>query len=512
MSNDNTESFLYLSPDPVSAHAPRIATSVEKTQNLLNMAEAMDLSHSYKNEETRQNSRKSRGSPGATKQPSGSALHKHILARTGSLEVSPGFLNHSTPVAKMAGGRPKMGEKVVNSGRANTRTVSAFGSPSSDDEISFGDGVLRADSQLRELEKIVGLAPKTARSGLLEHLQVESQAYLRRFLSGKVPEHRSKQVLDGILDLDLLPDQTFDHPGPQAASPGTTPPSSRGMDFFVATGVSEDRHKPLDYPPIEPIQTVPVASNEGLALGQRDLEREKQDLELFVSRLEKVQDAFLSLTKEQERKIALQEERIVDLENQVRLLSEGSKESEDSTVLDESEVLKESTIPEESRVLRESIIPEQSKLSDNCKPHDGTKPSEEGSDSSQQNSGFGRICPLDPITAETLLDEFKSLYQRLHLELVDEVSDAECRNVLKCVMLSLAFADFDHLPAKSQQLGVFLQLVSKFLDLIHGELYGEMSTKPLDYLYNYEMDVNDGLKECLAGMTSLLTDRIHGEL
>lgn len=510
MSNDNTESFLYLSPDPVSAHALRIPTSVEKTQNLLNMAEAMDLSHSYKNEETRQNSRKSRGSPGATKQPSGSALHKHILARTGSLEVSPGFLNHSTPVAKMAGGRPKMGEKVVNNGRANTRTVSAFGSPSSDDEISFGDGVLRADSQLRELEKIVGLAPKTARSGLLEHLQVESQAYLRRFLSGKAPEHRSKQVLDGVLDLDLLPDQTFDHPGPQAASPGTTPPSSRGMDYFVATGVSEDRHKPLDYPPIEPIQTVPAASNEGLALGQKDLERGMQDLELFVSRLEKVQDAFLSLTKQQERKIALQEERIEDLENQVRLLSEGRKDPEDSPVSDESEVLRESIVPEESEVLRESNIYEQSKLSDDCKPHEETQFSEEESD--RQGSGFGRICPLDPITAETLLDEFKSLYQRLHLELVDEVSNAECRNVLKCVMLSLAFADFDHLPAKSQQLGVFLQLVSKFLDLIHGELYGEMSTKPLDYLYNYEMDVNDGLKECLAGMTSLLTDRIRGEL
>lgn len=110
----------------------------------------------------------------------------------------------------------------------------------------------------------------------------------------------------------------------------------------------------------------------------------------------------------------------------------------------------------------------------------------------------------EAVSERTLPKDFKKFYKSLNLDKVDELSELQCKNMIKNIMLSLLITDFEHLPQKMQQLGVYIAHTANFVDDVHQALYGSMETNPLDYLLKADQDVNEGFKECLAGMTSLL--------
>lgn len=111
---------------------------------------------------------------------------------------------------------------------------------------------------------------------------------------------------------------------------------------------------------------------------------------------------------------------------------------------------------------------------------------------------------LKEVSEDTLPGDFKKYYKSLGLNRVDELSELQCKNTIKNIMLSLLVTDFEHLPQKMQQLGLYIEHTANFVDDVHQALYGSMETNPLDYLLKPDQDVNKGFEECLAGMTSLV--------
>ena len=103
-----------------------------------------------------------------------------------------------------------------------------------------------------------------------------------------------------------------------------------------------------------------------------------------------------------------------------------------------------------------------------------------------------------------LPEQFRPYYLRLQLHKVDELGGAEKSNLIKNLMLLLLVSDFDHISVMAPKVGTYLRVTTAFLDSLHERLYPDVEMKPLQYLRNHRIDINDGLQQCLDGMTELI--------
>ncbi|OBA23029.1 hypothetical protein METBIDRAFT_29571 [Metschnikowia bicuspidata var. bicuspidata NRRL YB-4993] len=105
---------------------------------------------------------------------------------------------------------------------------------------------------------------------------------------------------------------------------------------------------------------------------------------------------------------------------------------------------------------------------------------------------------------DNLPQQFRPFYERLQLHKVDALGDSEKSNLIKNLMLLLLVSDFDHLSVMTPKVGAYLRITTAFLDSLHAKLYPDQDMQPLQYLRNYNIDINDGLEACLDGMRRLL--------
>lgn len=450
MSDDFTETYAFLSPDATQNSFPRAPRSVEKTVNLLALADVLDRKNGL-GTQTHSAVPKTPNclAPNESGQKSLNlrSVPRIPLSEVRQADFTPRFLNHSTPV--LNGNEQKLPkDSPRGKGRTHRRTVSISGSPSSDAEEGVFSGWYSdpAQTQLRDL--LNGLSP-SMRKGCVAHLQLSAREYLRKF--------NSENRLGGVLDLDLTRDHTFDQQEAPAVSPETTPPSSSGSGPFLQTSFYSSRNcgsKPTNSPIDEPLllqkTIIQEAENERNSHSGFDINERSELLFDSISR------AFVSYSEAQEQKLLEQELRIKVLEERMENLTSVHQ------------------------ALKERLGSVQPALSENLS------------------------TSIAPITKDSLPDILKPYYQKLQLAKVDQCSEIECRNLLKGIMLSLLISDFDRLPTRVRQLGLYINLSAKFLDTLHNSLYGHTAVTPLDYLFEENLDANDGLEECLAGMTSLV--------
>lgn len=112
----------------------------------------------------------------------------------------------------------------------------------------------------------------------------------------------------------------------------------------------------------------------------------------------------------------------------------------------------------------------------------------------------------DEISKDTVPSMFQPFYTKLQVDQVDALTDREKSNLIKNFMLTLLISDLDHLPMMSQKLGRFLGETLLFVDAVHEHYYRDEPMRPLVYLRDYNIDIGDGLAECLLGMLA----RIRG--
>lgn len=473
MNDDFTESYGYLSPDENVVRVPRVPDSVERTQNLLGIAAALDASLGLGPEirtgvaaASVRNGRRHQGNqtPKARAIPSSG----FSVPATRAMDFAPEFLSHSTPVLGNIGNRFNVLPKQEMKSHIGRKTVVDSGSPSSDADEIFRKKKL-ATPQASDLQQILDKVPLRLKQGFMDQIGRAANEIARDFASQK--------AFDAALDLDLTQDQTFDHHGAHIDSAGTTPPTSRGNDDVESASI--DNSKSTIHSPAEPFEALALAR----VLGKQDdlASKQKHPSEVIPplqkniaeSRDNKSLIRGLELFAEPKDKGVDQEQRIAALEAQVQQISLAQ-----ATLQQQVEILK---------IEQRSEDPIPFKAPDS--PTIG-----------------GTICGEDPITEDTLTERQKIQYRKLQLHKVDDASDVEVRNILKCIMFTLAYSDFDRLPEKTQQLASFLHKLCKFMNAIHQELYGCMDVRPLDYMYKSDND--DGLEECLAGMASLIVKEI----
>lgn len=473
MNDDFTESYGFLSPDVHVKRVPRVPDSVERTQNLLGIAEALDASSGERHSKQPgvaaagvRSNRKHQGVLTPKTQTISSA--GFTVPDTRSMDFAPEILSHSTPVLGNIGNRLNMLHAPDVKAPVGRKTVVGSGSPSSEAGEVFRRRTLPTRvAQPKDLQQILDKVPLQLKQGFMDQIGQTANEIARDFASRK--------AFDIALDLDLTQDHTFDHQEVHADSAGTTPPSSRGNGGERTSSIKESYEVPHALP-VEPLQARALMQD-NLGSNSKPIDRASSPLSFKGnSSSESKSDCNVDVNCAELRKRVLEQERKISaLEAQVKQLSLSQ-----SALQREVDVLKTKTPSEE---------PVSSKFPES--PSEG-----------------GRICSTDPITEDTLDEKGKKLYRRLQLHNIDEISDVEVRNILKCMMFSLMHSDFEHLPEKTQQLAIFLRELCKFMDAIHHQLYGCLDMQPLDYMYKSGCHVDDRFQECLAGMTSLIRDKL----
>lgn len=130
---------------------------------------------------------------------------------------------------------------------------------------------------------------------------------------------------------------------------------------------------------------------------------------------------------------------------------------------------------------------------------------------SRNNSSPTPISASEPqhpdqelMTINSVGPAFKETYQNLCLDDINELPLNKCRNIIKRFMLLIAVTDFEHLPQKSKELGVYFKLTAKFLDELYLKLFRCPYGKPLHFLLDYQRDVTKDLQRCLDAMADKL--------
>lgn len=491
--DDFTESFAYLSPEKYPRSIPRAPASVERTQNLLDLAEKYDSS--------------------APHLPTSVAARPHNFKRTPStprampvsgytapvprlLGFALEFLGQSTPFLNVQRNASLGAVGTDAGGKTARRTVGAsviLSSGTGDGGSALAPGVSGGpvDSVESHLNDIVRSVPLS----LMDRFVARMEKAAFDLARGAAAEH----ALD-TLDLDLTQDHTFDQRRARADSVGTTPPGSSGNNSLgsaVHKSVSGVSFRPVSAE--EEDETMCGDCSDGGEEGEhgageagepRDATdggnvaddgdagdstdtKESESRETLAAlglRLDAVEAALRVQVEAREGVRTSHEERIKALEDRVEVLAKHHNALQQQL---------SALVP---------VVP--------LSPQSPTPP-----------PIAEKICVAAPITEHTLDSRRRQQYRRLQLDLVDVVLEAEARNLLKCLMLTLGFLDFEHLPEKSAQLAAFMKLLCRFMNTLHRELYGCTDIMPLDYLYKPSLDVQSGLEDCLAGMTSLLSER-----
>lgn len=445
MGIDNTESFFTSSPDTTIHRVPRAHYDAPDVHDALNVANDYDNVRQISPDQSTLNTSSSSGASAFTKEANSTMSNPHGAIRK---DFPVDSLDHSTPVKTRPNRTIATGVPRYNSNPGTP--ISNFESKKYSNAVwRFNSSSTRVSNSHQSNNQPSGNQPASNRDQ-----KSNNETYLLLRLDTLSPanldlESSTIQLYEGAVDAET-------------ASPATSPPSSRGADSNVPLQLNFQDNSPeaSGHDWRNSGSSDSNSNNFSLDTKQTNSVLDGQESQTPI---DVIKTNERNIIQQQERKLQDQEERIQALEKKLANLT---IEKENNKLVD-------------SRLAQFESHPRIEKIS------------------------------VTAVTENTLPVDFKKYYRSLGLDKVDELSELQCKNIIKNIMLSLLVTDFEHLPQKMQQLGLYIEHTANFIDDVHQALYGSMDLNPLDYLLKVNQDVNQGFEECLAGMTSLLLQHVH---